>query len=183
MLANRNCVSRSPSQSSSPETKKSTVNAAVRVALIFWPALKRPCGARLPRQPAEVVAVEGVELACGAEQAAPGTEQHDQREHRHPADPRPEVDVLDQRPPADRDLEARQVEHQPGHEQDEEAERVRPVQRALGAREAADVAGAHVAVPVRAADPGVAVVAELLPVAVLRPRGRALIALSHLTFL
>src|SRR5262245_52341600 len=40
----RKRVSRSPYQSSSPDTKKSTANAAVTMAFSFWPALKRPCG-------------------------------------------------------------------------------------------------------------------------------------------
>ena len=147
MLAKRNAVSRSPSQSSSPETTNRTKNAAVRMALIFWPALKRPSRERLRCEPRAVVGVEDLDLARGAQEHAPVAEQEDGREQNDPADPGPEVDVLDQRPPADGHLEARQVEHQPRHEQDEEAERVRPVQRALGPREAADVAGHSVRTP------------------------------------
>ena len=48
------------------------MNAAVSAALIFWPALKRPCGAGLlAGEPAQVVAVEVVDLARGAEDASP----------------------------------------------------------------------------------------------------------------
>ena len=36
-------------RAATPETTKSTVNAAVSAAFSFWPALKRPCGARLRR--------------------------------------------------------------------------------------------------------------------------------------
>src|SRR5581483_5186858 len=42
----RKRVSRSPYQRRRPETRKSTEKAAVRIAFTFWPALKRPCGAR-----------------------------------------------------------------------------------------------------------------------------------------
>src|SRR5260370_1238156 len=48
-----------------------------------------------------------------------------------------EIEVADEQGET---CEDRQVEAQPGEEQHEEAERVHPVQRALGAREAADVA-------------------------------------------
>ncbi len=91
-------------------------------------------------QPAHVVVLEDVELACGAQQPAPVAEQRDEHERRDPADTRPEVDVLHERPAADEDRETRQIENEPGGKQREEAERVHPVDRALGAREAADVA-------------------------------------------
>ena len=48
MLAKRKRVSRSPNQSRKPgDARTARANAAVRTALIFWPALKRPCGAGL----------------------------------------------------------------------------------------------------------------------------------------
>ena len=92
-------VSRSPNQSSSPETTKSTVNAAVSAALIFWPALKLALRRRLAAQPAEVVVVERRRARgpCAARpRRSPSTS--DERERAEPADARPEVDVLDERP-------------------------------------------------------------------------------------
>ena len=48
------------------------VKAAVSAVLSFWPALKRPCGAGLAAgEPAEVVAVEAVDLARRAQDPAP----------------------------------------------------------------------------------------------------------------
>ena len=78
VLANRSCVFRSPNQSSSPVTRNSTVKAGFRTVFSFWPALKRPCGALRPRQPAEVVAVEAVDLAHVAQDAAAVADEDDQ---------------------------------------------------------------------------------------------------------
>ena len=91
------------------------------------------------RQPAQIVAVEPVELARRAQQSAPVAEEGDQDEHRDPAEPGVEVDVLDERPAAEPDLDARQIERETRRQQEEEPDRVRPVQQPLGAREAANV--------------------------------------------
>jgi hypothetical protein len=92
-----------------------------------------------PPQPVDVLGGEQVELARRPQQAAPVAEQRDERQRGDPADPAPEVDVLDERPPPDVRREVGQVEDQPGREQEEEAGCVDPVQRPLGARETADV--------------------------------------------
>ena len=88
----------------------------------------------------EPARLETLELARGAEQAAPVAEERDERKRRDPPDTAPEVNVLHDRPAADEDRETRQVEDEPGREQQEEAGRVHPVQRALRAREAPDPA-------------------------------------------
>ena len=101
------------------------------------------------------------------------------------------MDVLDERPAADH-TDSSEVEGETRREQEEEAERVRPVQRPLGAREAADIPShcheknnllsrARLRVAVRVADPGITVVTELLPVT--GARGDELDPLTHFTFL
>jgi len=82
------------------------VKAAVRAALIFWPALNLPCGALRPRSQAQVVAVEALELARGREQAA-AAEDYDDGEHAEPADATPEVVGLDRLPARDQLREPR----------------------------------------------------------------------------
>ena len=130
--------SRSPSQRKKPERAKRSANATVSRALIFWPALKRPCGDRRPAQPAPVVAVDRLDLApvLGEALAVPGDDDHDDRDR--PGDGDPEVDVLDELAAVDQRRERRQVEDQPGREEREERRRVGPVEHALGAGEALD---------------------------------------------
>src|SRR5207249_2976012 len=95
------------------------------------------------REPVDVLALEDVELARGPQQPAPVAEHRHDEERGHPADPTPEVDLLNELPAADRDREPRDVEDKPGREEEEEAERVDPVHRPLRLREAVDVAGLH----------------------------------------
>src|SRR5262245_54606887 len=118
------------------------VDLLARVEAALWGVLTA--------EPAEIVAVEAVDLARGAEDAAPVTEQDDEGEGADPRDAGPEVDVLDEWPAADLDGEARQVQHEARADQHEEGERVHPVQRALGAREATDVAHAPLERPTQA---------------------------------
>ena len=74
------------------------MNAAVRAVFIFWPALKRPCGAGLrPAQPAQVVAVEAVDLARGAQEPAPVAESTISDEHATQATPDQKWMSLDER--------------------------------------------------------------------------------------
>ena len=177
-------VSRSPSQSRSPETAKSSANAAVSAAFSFWPALKRPCGARRRRAASAGRRVEAVELARGRAQAAAVAEQRRSARARRPTRPPCQkwMSFTSGRRPTSL-AEARDVEHEPGREQDEERGRVNPVERALRAREARVDVAAVTSVAIRAADPGVGVVAALLPVARARLRARASIRSTHLTFL
>ena len=98
-------------------------------------------------EPAQVVAVERVELPCGREHPAPA-EDDDGGKRAQPGDASPEVDVLDGLPPRDEDREAGEVQDQPGCEEEEEAERVDPVEQALGPGETRDVPGPlHVPYP------------------------------------
>ena len=173
MPASRKRVSRSPYQSSRPDTKNSVANAAVRIALTFWPALNRPCGRwRSPARKRRVVPVEEVDLADGLRDRAPVAEHGDQQDRARPRDPRPEVDVLDQRSPGDGRREGREVEDESGAEQDEERARVHPVEQPLGQGEALDVTArarrggvGRASIAIRAPHPRVDVVAALLPVA------------------
>src|SRR5436305_12964179 len=78
-------------------------------------------------QPAEVVAVEAVDLArCCEETAAVACEQH-QGERGEPRERCVDMDVFQQRPPADEFREARQVETESRAEQDEEGRRMHPL--------------------------------------------------------
>ena len=124
------------------------MNAAFSAVLSFWPALKRPCGAGLRpvSQRRSSRSKPSISRAV-RDDPAPVAGEHDQREHADPGDPRPEVEALDERPAADGDREARQVEDEPGREQEEEEDRVRPVERPLGAREPPAVAALHVPYP------------------------------------
>ena len=94
-LAKRKRVSRSPSQSSAPETAKRSANAAVRAAFSFWPALKRPCRAGIRRSQSRSSSSKRSSSRSVAPSRRRSPSSDDQRDRRRPGDRRPEVDVLD----------------------------------------------------------------------------------------
>jgi hypothetical protein len=123
VLAKRKRVSCSPKAGHAEQDGEGGGERRVDLLAGVEPSLGRLAAA----QPAEVVAVELLELARGCEQPA-GAEQDDCDERAEPGDASPEVDALDELPARDQLRQPRQVEDQPRREQEEEADRVHPVE-------------------------------------------------------
>ena len=95
MLAQRKRVSRSPSQSRSPETAKRRREGRDESGVHLLPGVEAPLRPRFPAKPETVVVVEQIELAERPAQTAAVSDHDDDREQGDPRDRGVDVEVLD----------------------------------------------------------------------------------------